>query len=267
MPNPSSGADSRWKIYEWVALAAALTIVGIFLFYVHLSEVDRITAGERDRLHVLTGVVASDIQNNLTTVDHALEGATQDFLVGHGPIKASDDLLLRLRAIETAIPGIRALFVLAPNGMVVTASKPVLLDRDLSARDYFKRAQAQPDRDILYVSAPFQSPRKEKDLVVTVARAVISEDGKFAGMIAAALSQDFFADSFTPIVYAPDVWGFAVHGDGIQMMNFPQKEGIDGIDLNKPETFFNRHRQSGQPMPSSRYAGKIRAKAYLSKSA
>ena len=246
MPSNPSSADSRWKFYEWVALAAALTAVGFFLFYIHLSEVDRITAGERGRLQVLTGVVASDIQNNLTTVDHALEGATRDFLVGHGTIQASNDLLLRLQAVETAIPGIRALFVLDHNGMVVTASKPVLLDRDLHFRDYFQRARAQPDKDMLYVSAPFQSPRKEKDLVVTVARAVIGEDGKFAGVIAAALSQDFFTDSFAPIVYAPDVWGFAVHGDGIQMMNFPQKPGMDGIDFNSPGTFFSRHRQSSQ---------------------
>ncbi|PRC94343.1 PAS domain S-box protein [Solimicrobium silvestre] len=222
-----------------------LVAFGAFLTYSHVTETDRINSSERERLHTLTNVVASDIQNNLTTVNHTLEGVIQDFLVGH-PVQSSDALLLRLRALESAIPGIRALLVLDAHGLVVTASQPILLGKDLSFRDYFKRAQQQSDSATLYVSAPFQSLKKEPDLVMAVSRVVLSQDGQFTGMVVAALNQDFFSDSFTPVVYAPDVWGFVVHGDGEQLLNYPEKKGIGGTNLNRSGTFFSRHRQSGQ---------------------
>ena len=246
MPYLFNSVMSKRKLFDWLALILVLAIVGALLTYAHVSEVDRVSSSERDRLHTLTTVVASDIQNNLTTVNHALEGVIQDFLVERGSFQSSEALLLRLRALEAAIPGIRALHVLDANGLVVTASQPVLLGRDLSFRDYFKRAKDQPDNATLYVSAPFQSPKKEQDLVIAIARVVVGQDKQFAGMVVAVLDQDFFSDSFTPVIYAPDVWGFVVHGDGTQLLNYPEKKGIDGTDLNRPETFFSRHRQSGK---------------------
>jgi len=224
-----------------------LALVGSIFMYVHVTEIDRVNATEQDRLHVLTNVVASDIQNNLQTVNLSLEGVIRDYLAGHSAITDADHLQLRLRALKDAMPGIRALLVLDANGVVVSASKPSLVGRNLVDREYFKVARNRPNEATLYVSPPFQSLKDEPDLVIAISRFVPGAKGEFAWLVVAALDQDYFADSFTPVVYAPDVWAFVVHGDGLQILNYPKKaNSIDGTNLDRPGTFFSRHLQSAQ---------------------
>src|SRR5271165_5870963 len=111
MPNNSTAPGARRTRYEWLLLIIALALVGAFFAYLHLAETERVDAVERDRLHVLTNVVATDIQNNLATVNLSLEGVIQDYPSGPVPRDSADHLTLRLRALEKAIPGIRALLV------------------------------------------------------------------------------------------------------------------------------------------------------------
>jgi PAS domain S-box-containing protein len=246
MPRGSINYLTRRKIVEWSLLIAILALIAAFFTYIQLAEVDRTNAAERDRLHVLSGFVANDIEGNLVTVNHGLEGVIHDYFSGPGYVESRHYLTLRLQALEGAIPGIRALLVIDVNGLVTFASKPALTGKELSYRDYFKTTQAQPDKSTLYISAPFQSLKQEPDMVIAASRMIPGKNGEFAGMVVAILDKDFFADSFTMVVFAPDVWAFVVHGDGRQMYNFPEKPGIDGTDLNRPETLFSRHRRSGQ---------------------
>ena len=246
MQSQQKSTASRRNLYEWLLLIAALVVVGVGFVYEHLAEVDRANAGERDRLHVIANFVANDIGGNLVTVNHVLTGVIQDYLTTPVVPEPSKYLTLRLQALEGAIPGIRALLVLDARGIVTHASKSTIAGRDLSYRDYFKTVRDHPDKATLYISPPFQSLKQEPDLVITASRMVPGPNGEFAGVVVATLDQDYFSGSFTMAIYAPDVWGFVAHGDGQQIVNFPEKQGIDGIDLSKPGTFFSRHRQTGQ---------------------
>jgi len=221
-------------------------IFGVVLASAYTAEVNRVNTSERDRLRVLTNVVASDIQGNLTLVDRSLEGVTQDFLAGPLDDRASRYLSLRLHALQAAIQGIGAFFVVDASGLVTAASDPAVLGWQLNARGYFKVAQSTPSPTTLYVSAPFRALTKDHDLVITVSRMIPGPHGEFAGLVVASLNQTFFSDAFTPTNYAPDVWGAVVHGDGVQLMNFPARKDIDGTNLDRPGSFFARHRQSGR---------------------
>ena len=250
MPSRQNRSPSRRNLYEWLILAAVLALVGSIFLYVHGAETDRINAAEQDRLHVLTNFVANDIQGNLTTINHVEEGVIRDYLSQPGTSatpESSHYLTLRLQALEGAIPGVRALLVIDAQGLVTHSSKENLANLNLSYRDYFQQIRNHPDKTTLYVSAPFQSLKKEPDLVITVSRMVPDTEGGFAGMVAAVLDQEYFSEPFTLSVYAPDVWAYAIHGDGRQLMNFPpKKNSINGTDLNRPGTLFRRHIESGQ---------------------
>ena len=234
----------RRKRSEWLLLLAGLLLVGFFVIYVHLTAVDRVDTNERNRLQVQADVIAYEIQRNLTATNLALTGVLQDYVDSPGVVGPVSDISRRLRALGVAVPGLRAVVMLDANGEVIAASRTDLIGLNLAHRDYFKLARDKPDAHKLYLSAPYTSVMN--DLVVSATRVVVGVDGVFAGVLVATLDPEYFTGIFRPTMYAPDVWGFVVHGDGQQVLNFPRKRNIDGTNLNQPGFFFNRHRQSGQ---------------------
>ncbi|WP_394790472.1 response regulator [Rhodoferax sp.] len=242
MPISTARPVSRRKLSEWLLLFVVLALVGAFLVHAYFNEVDRVSATERDRLQVQSNVISNDIQRNLAVSSLALDEVIKDYLGNVVPVNPAE-LSMRLRALVDAMPGVRAMVVINARGIVVAAHISDLVGADFSQRDYFKTVQARPSKSTLYVSAPYKSLRK--DLVVNTARMVPDANGEFAGMVIATLDPEYFTSLFRPVMYAPDVWGFVVHGDGLQFVNFPTRENIDGRNFNTPGTFFNRHVTSG----------------------
>ncbi len=234
----------RRKKHEWLLLALALALIGLFIVGVLARENTRMQATERDRLTVLTRVIASDIEENLAAANRALEGVINDFLGPSGPGSSSVEVSRRLAGLSDAMLGIRGIVVLNTQGLVTDANRPELIGLDFSQRDYFKTVRDKPSKTTLYLSAPFQSV--QNDLVVSLARMVAGPDGAFVGLVLATLDPKYFTSIFQPIVYAPDVWAFLDHSDGRKVMNFPEKPGLNGTTVNHPDSFFSRHLQSGQ---------------------
>ncbi|MEO5797351.1 MAG: response regulator, partial [Rhodoferax sp.] len=222
---------------------AVLALVGGFIAYVYSVEVGRTLATEQDRLQVQSNVIANDIRGNLAVISLAMEEVIKDYLVVPGA-KNPQDVSRRLRALANAMPGIRAMVLIDARGVAIAANSPDLVGVNFSQRDYFKSVQSHPSLATLYVSAPYKSLRN--DLVVNTARMVPGPAGEFAGMVIAALDPEYFTSIFRPVMYAPDMWGFLVHSDGLQFLNFPLRTNIDGTNYNKPGTFFSRHVLSGK---------------------
>ena len=233
----------RRKLLEWLLLLLVLALVGSFIAYVHSVEVGRTMATEQDRLQVQSNVIVNDIQGNLAVISLAMDEVIKDYLVVPGAAYAPN-VSRRLRALVNAMPGIRAMVVMDARGITMAAHSPELIGLNFSQRDYFKTVQAQPSRTTLYVSAPYKSLRN--DLVVSTSRMAPAAGGGFEWLVVATLDPEYFASIFRPVTYAPDVWGFVIHGDGLQFLNFPSRANIDGTDYKKPGTFFNRHVVSGK---------------------
>ena len=244
MKTQTKNPAARRKKIEWLLLAAALALIAAFVVAMVAREEARIQATERDRLNVLTNVLASGIEENLAATNRALAGVIRDYLDPSGPLSSSFEVSRRLAGLSDTMLGIRGTVVLNKQGIVTAANRPELMGMDLSQRDYFKAVWDRPDKTTLYLSAPFLSV--QNDLVVTLARMVPGADGGFAGLVLATLDPKYFSSIFRPIVYAPDVWGFVDHGDGLKVMNFPEKPGLNGTRVNQPGSFFSRHIQSGQ---------------------
>jgi len=75
-------------------------------------------------------------------------------------------------------------------------------------------------------------------------------------MVLATLDPEYFTGQFRTAMYAPDVWALVVHGGGRQLLNYPPKGKIDGTNLARPGTFYQRHRSSG------RVAGVLEGRVY-----
>ncbi|GGC65492.1 hypothetical protein GCM10011396_10620 [Undibacterium terreum] len=213
--------------------------------YAHLSAIALVQSGEETRLQLLTKLIAEDIQNDLAATDIALKTITRDYLSGPVSSSASRDASSRMSALVGAIRGVRGMAVLDQDGKLLASSLPELVGQNFSQRDYFKTVKSRPDKNTLYLSAPFRSTQGE--WVMAVARMVPDEKGRFAGVVAATLNQNYFSAEFRASIYAPDVWALVAHGDGQLFLNYPTKNGFDGTNLNRPETFFRRHLDRKQP--------------------
>ena len=237
-------STSRQKQWEWLLLILALALVGAVLVFMYVNDIDRVNASERDRLHTLSNVIAKDIERNLAVINVVLEGVIQDYLAGPDAVHSQAGLSRRLRALDAAMPGIRSLAVLDANGLITAASSANLIGDLFFYRDYFQTVRDRPDKDTLYLSAPFKSWLKD-DMVMTVARMVPGPSGEFSGVVLATLDPQYLNNIFRSVVNAPDRWAFVAHGSGQQWINFPEKKDLNGIDLNAQGTFFSLHRQTG----------------------
>ena len=237
--------SSRLPQVQWMLLSALLVTVGAFLIFVLVREDNRVHGTERDRLEVLKNVVADNLQDSLESTNRALEGVIKDHLSSATP-SPTFDVSRRLRVLADTMKGIRIAMVLNSQGIITASNRPELIGWDFSQREYFKTVQGKPDKTTLYLSAPFVS--LQNDLVVAVARMVPGTHGEFAGSVVATLDPEYFINLFRPILYAPDVWAFVDHSNGVKLMDFPERpdiNGVNGINVNQPGSIFNRHLQSG----------------------
>ncbi|MBD8626303.1 response regulator [Oxalobacteraceae sp. CFBP 8753] len=234
----------RRRYVEFAMLAAALVFLGAGLAYLQLTEVERLESSERARLLSLTTLLASNIQTDLVATNVALEGVVRDYLSAPDGTVAEAELAGRLSALVGAMPGLRTMMVFDRDGRVRAASQHDLYGHDFSRRDYVTAVRRAPSSRTLYVAEPFRSIRG--DQVVTVARMVPDAAGRFAGMVLATLDPEYFTGQFRTAMYAPDVWAVVVHGGGRQLLNYPPKGKIDGTNLARPGTFYQRHRSSGR---------------------
>jgi PAS domain S-box-containing protein len=187
---------------EWVALAVIFVAVGAAGVVSHNVETQRALDTERLRLDTLVDVVGSDMALNLDAIDRALVGVVRDH---PDHFSESNQVVIRrhLRAIADAMPGLRGATMIDTRGVVVAGFPLDLVGRNFSNRYFYTAPKARPDADILYVSPPYVSIRK--DLIVTATRLIPGPDGAFAGAVTGVLDPLYFSERMRSVLYAPDV--------------------------------------------------------------
>lgn len=199
-----------------------------------------LTTREQERLLFLTVIVQKITEENLIALDSVLKDLVQDQVQGD----VDRDISQRLVTLTDALPGVRTLTVLDAQGVVRACNRPELLGRDLSQRDYFLRARTNPASEALHVSQPFQTFLGVYS--INLGKMVLSAGGQFAGLVVATLDPQFFIPLLNSVLFSPDMRGFMTHGEGLLFLMAPEREGMAGLDLAQPGSFFSRHRESGQ---------------------
>ncbi|MCC7683383.1 response regulator [Janthinobacterium sp. FW305-128] len=238
----TDAAAARRQWIEWLFLLLGLLIVAAALAYAHLAEAARHDAAERERLSVLTALLAKNIEVDLEATNLVLGGVIRDYLAAGTAPDAGQALPRRLAALVDAMPGVRTMLVIDAQGKPVATNIAELADQDFSRRGYFQTARDAPDARMLYISAPFHTFKG--DLVITASRMVQDKQGRFAGVVVATFAPEYFTAKFRTAMYAPDVWAVVLHGDGRQFLNYPARTA-NGANMDVPGSFLRRFRDSG----------------------
>ena len=234
---------SRRYRMEWLLLGMVLLIVGALIGYWLYAERLRMENVERDRLQVQARVIAENLARQLEGVGNALAGVRDDLPQWSGETMSVAPSR-RLKVLSSVMPGVSALIVANAEGTVLDSNRDEFIGTNLRERDSFKAARAGADPARLYIS----EPHKTQLGVFSISLSLVLADpeGKFAGIVAAILDPEHFNTLLRSVLYAPDMRVVMVHWDGKAFVFVPPNERMVGVDLAKPGSFFNQHRESGQ---------------------
>ena len=215
---------------EWLALLAVLAIVGAIIGYALAKTHDAADSTERDRLQTQARVIEENVGQQLDGINRALVSVREEFL-GTPVYSVSSLLSPRLKALSDAIPGVRSMVLLDPDGNVVATSVDALLGRDFSDRDYFRVPKAGRNPATLYVASPYQTSLGNYTIVF--ARAMLAPNGSLTGAVIAALEPEYFEVLMRSVLYAPDMGVSLAHSDGKVFVTMP-RESVR-VEVGRPD--------------------------------
>ncbi|MBI2276521.1 MAG: diguanylate cyclase [Dechloromonas sp.] len=225
---------------QWVILGIALCTLGGATGFNLYVERGRIESREQGRLLTQAKVIQDNVEQNLNAVSRVLADLRGRLSQYKGERDLSDALTLLIHAL----PGVRTLLVMDRDGTILASNRPQLVGENFAYREYFRIPRQNHDPDKLFVSAPFKTTLGSYG--ITVVRTIAGPSGEFAGMVVATLDPEYFRTLMASVIYAPDMWTAVAHGDGIQFVMVPEREGQAGKNLAQPGSFFSRHRDSGK---------------------
>ncbi len=227
---------------QWIILAAVLAGLlaagGYGLLHARRTTLQQ----ERDRIAVQAHVIEDNLMRQIEGVGNALSGMRYDLITGDTPISPS--LPLRLRTLSEAMPGVRSLLVLDADGRALQSSRPDLVGRDFSHREYFTTPRRQQDDAMLYVSQPFLT--SDKVYVITLTKTMHANDGSYAGSVTASLDPNYFTILARSVLYAPDMMVTLTHGSGQVFLSVPEDRVRPGLDVNTPGSMFRQYVDAGK---------------------
>lgn len=149
----------------------------------------------------------------------------------------------RLKALDSALVGMRSMLILDENGISIVSSRSDLVGRNFSERAYYKYFKDNPSRGKLFVSPPFQSVLSST--VIVFSRPVFDKYGSFRGVIIVTLDPDFFAPLLSAFNSTPDMRAVIAHGDGKIFLLVPERAGVQMTNMDTPGSLFRKHKTSG----------------------
>jgi diguanylate cyclase (GGDEF)-like protein len=228
---------------NWLALGLGLTLVGSVVGYNLATMRQRVIEQEQHRLMTQSRVIGRNIEHQLDATSRILQGVVADRDTLAAPQNRAF-AVKRLSIMADAMPGMRTLFITDAAGTIIASSRPELIGRNFSYRDYFSTPRHHPDPQALYVSSPFKSVLDTYTFNFT--RMIPAADGSFNGVVTSSVDPGYFETILQSTLYAPDMLNTINHGDGIRFMTRPEREGQAGKNLAVPGSLFSLHRESGR---------------------
>lgn len=234
--------DITTRRTQWVLLSFVLASFAVLVAASLVHERNRIVREQEQRLITKARVIDENVQRQLQGVSNALLSVIHDF---HKLKNDQDFLLLRLKALTDAMPGVRTINVLDGSGRVLASNRENVIGIYLSQREYFQTAVQRADPDALYLSEPFKTVLGVYSL--NLVKVIVDPEGAVTHVITATLEPEFFQVLLSSVRFADDVWVALAHSNGRLVLHYPDRPDLLGFDLRKPGSFFSRHVESGQP--------------------
>lgn len=141
------------------------------------------------------------------------------------------------------MPGVRTMLITDARGTLLSCNRPELLGRNFSQREYFVAPARSPHPRTVYVSPPFETVLGVFTMNLTVM--IPGPGGEFDGVVSASLDPGFFSTALASVLYAPDMWSAVAHGRGLMFLMVPERQGMPGLNLAQPGSFFSQDMESG----------------------
>jgi diguanylate cyclase (GGDEF)-like protein/PAS domain S-box-containing protein len=234
---------ARWR--SWLLLLACLGSFGAYLVLNARHEHEQIEKLERERMATQAKVVADSLTRQLTAVKLSLRSISDELSNWRKYPDGHNEAIRYLKSMDAAMTAVRTYMVLDAQGVVTLANREELIGQDFSRREYFMLPKQSRQRNTLYISSPFQSVLG--NFVIFVSQVILDSEGKFAGVVTAALDPPTLQELLASIHYADDMSAMIVHGDGKVFMLDPLLPDMLGKDLSHPATFFAQHLRGARP--------------------
>ncbi|OGS98045.1 MAG: hypothetical protein A3F73_04100 [Gallionellales bacterium RIFCSPLOWO2_12_FULL_59_22] len=229
---------------QWLIFGVAASLLGALLAWNIYRGYAETGAMERERLSIRAKIAAENMARQLDSVGRMLSGLRDDWARWEKLEDGSDRANRRMAAMADVMTGVRFIAVFDARGRISATSQKEFIGQDFSHRDYFQAPLRNPDPDTLYVSPPYRNVSGV--YTISMSRAIIAPDGRFAGAVMASLEPEEFRMLMNSVRYAPDMRAYLIHGDGVVFMAVPEQEGLTGKNVAaEPGSFFNRHIASG----------------------
>ena len=190
----------RRRLTEWLLLAAGLLSSGLILAGMVWNERHTALEADAERMREQAQVIDTALHRQLEAVRWSLDGSRAAL----GPDSACGTTcrLTLLQSLKRAMPGVRALMALGPDGRVVLADDD-LGDTRLDDRRFLARLAHMCSGETLYLSDPFEAQPDRFD--IKVAMSLSSADGCGHGAIVAILNPEYFDAVMRSALYAADM--------------------------------------------------------------
>jgi signal transduction histidine kinase/DNA-binding NarL/FixJ family response regulator len=147
------------------------------------------------RLVATTDVIAEFVQQVFTIVDLTLHSVDDDRLTtGIVVTRTPEELHPIMRRAQSQSPLLQGLGLTDVEGKIISSVTSVGSGPDLSDREFFRVHRDEPAVELL-ISRPVIG-RPQNVLTLPVSRRVVTQDGRFAGIIAARIDPEYFTTLF-----------------------------------------------------------------------
>ncbi len=239
----SRSSEQRRIAVEWALFAVTALLVGALIAWLLSVDHREIEARERGQLQREAKLIEENLVLQLDGLRRAFDWIRSEAPQAAGAAGRAR-LSAQLQQLGDAMPGIATMAVIDADGTIVAANREPLRGRNFRERDYFSAPRSGANASLLYVSPPYRTVFDE--LALNVSRVIVDSGGAFAGVVTAALDADYFNALLGSVLYASDMRAMLIHGDGRVFLFRPENAGMVGRDLAQFESFFTRHRASGE---------------------
>jgi hypothetical protein len=133
--------SSKRRRNEWLLLGLTMLVLTTGVAAVVFEDRASITLLERNRLQTQARVIEENLVRQLQAVSSVLAGLRFDLVSGDDDRDGNTERPpLRLKTLNDALPGVRAIYAVDRNGMVVNAEQKSYIGRSARGPAVFHRA-------------------------------------------------------------------------------------------------------------------------------
>ena len=206
---------SPTAIVAAVVTAMSIFVLGLLIWKAVEARTTALAQGERD-IRNLTHSLAEHASHSVQAIDVAMN-AMVDLLKYQKP--RVDRFNAALRKTANALPQIREIGVIDPDGNRIYSSDAELPAHNNADRSYFIAHRDSTDAS-LHISEPLQS-RVTGHPTIVLSRRVTKEDGSFGGVLFATIESSYFDNFYQAFKFGPHAGITLLRLDGIVLAHWP----------------------------------------------